>query len=56
MRIGAVITIAADHDARNAASRPTMPVPGEAARPGSRPAAAMKRRRPATSRPQGSRP
>ena len=28
MRIGAVITIAADHDARNAASRPTMPVPG----------------------------
>jgi hypothetical protein len=28
MPIGAVITIAADHDARNAASRPTMPVPG----------------------------
>ena len=27
MRIGAVITIAAGHDARNAASRPTMPVP-----------------------------
>jgi hypothetical protein len=26
MRIGAVITIAADHDARNAASRLTMPV------------------------------
>jgi hypothetical protein len=28
MPIRAVITIAADHDARNAASRPTMPVPG----------------------------
>jgi hypothetical protein len=27
MRIGAVDTIAADHDARNAASRPTVPVP-----------------------------
>jgi hypothetical protein len=27
MRIGAVNTIAADHDARNAASRPTVPVP-----------------------------
>ena len=27
MRIGAVIAIAADHDARNAASRPTVPVP-----------------------------
>jgi hypothetical protein len=26
MRIGAVVTIAADHDARNAASRLTMPV------------------------------
>jgi len=27
MRIGAVITIAGAHDARNAASRPTVPVP-----------------------------
>jgi len=27
MRIGAVNTIAADHDARNAAARPTVPVP-----------------------------
>jgi hypothetical protein len=27
MRIGAVIAIAADHDARNAASRPIVPVP-----------------------------
>jgi hypothetical protein len=27
MRIGAVIAIAAAHDARNAASRPTVPVP-----------------------------
>jgi hypothetical protein len=27
MRIGPVNTIAVDHDARNAASRPTVPVP-----------------------------
>ena len=27
MRIGAVIAIAGAHDARNAASRPTVPVP-----------------------------
>jgi hypothetical protein len=31
MRIGAVITIVGAHDARNAASRPTVPVPDEAA-------------------------
>jgi hypothetical protein len=34
MRIGAVITIAADHDARHAASRPTVPVPGRSCRAG----------------------
>jgi hypothetical protein len=32
MRIGAVIAIAADHDARNAASRPTVPVPDRSCR------------------------
>jgi hypothetical protein len=32
MRIGAVITIAADHGARNAASRPTAPVPDPSCR------------------------
>jgi hypothetical protein len=32
MRIGAVITIAADHDARNAASRPTASVPDRSCR------------------------
>ena len=32
MRIGAVITIVADHDARNAAFRPTVPVPGGSCR------------------------
>ena len=32
MRVGAVNTIAAGHDARNAASRPTVPVPDGAAR------------------------
>ena len=32
MRIGAVIAIAADHDARNAASRPTAPVPDRSCR------------------------
>ena len=38
MRIGAVITIVGAHDARTAASRPTVPVPGlEAAGPGSWP-------------------
>ncbi len=32
MRIGAVITIVGAHDARNAASRPTVPVPDGSAR------------------------
>ena len=36
MRIGAVDTIAADHDARNAASRPTVWCLMDAAGPGSR--------------------
>ena len=37
MRIGAVIMIVGAHDARNAASRPTVPVPDGRYRPGSWP-------------------
>ena len=60
MHIGAVDTIAADHDARNAASRPTCRCLMDAAGPGSRPGDggdAMKARdvvaagRPALTRP-----
>jgi hypothetical protein len=40
MRIGAVIMIVGAHDARNAASRPTVPVPDGRCRPGSWPGAA----------------
>jgi hypothetical protein len=43
MRIGAVIMIVGAHDARNAASRPTVPVLMDAAGPGSWPGGAVTR-------------